>query len=232
MKPCTGRPDRQGLRPLKAAPLKLLFAFAISQALICTLAAESVAPSGDEILAKLESENNRRHFLLKAYSGSRQYTLQNLRFGKQAAVAVLMSYRHGEAERHTVLARSGSDKLNGIIDKVLAFEAGASLPAEYDRNQITSANYRVCLLGIEVVAGFLAARARAVRHVQFPAWPDRIDQFFFRITSWIGNQRRYSDESAASSEVSNRGQTGRRITGIFRSTLRCSGAFSWRTDWF
>jgi hypothetical protein len=78
--------------------VKLLLAFAISQALIRTLTADSLAPSSDEILARLESENNRRHVLLKAYSGSRQYTLQNLRYGKQAAVAVLMQYRQLEGE--------------------------------------------------------------------------------------------------------------------------------------
>jgi len=133
--------------------VKLLLALAISQALTGTLTAGTVAPSSDEILARLESENNRRHVLLKAYSGSRQYTLQNLRFGKQAAVAVAMQYRQLEGERYTVLTRSGSDKLNGIIDKVLASEAGATLPPEKARNQITSANYRVRLLGTEIAAG-------------------------------------------------------------------------------
>src|SRR5207253_1910740 len=116
-------------------------------------AAEAVAPSGDEILARLQTENNRRHVELKEYSGSRQYTLQNLRFGKQASVAVLMNYRQVEGERYTVLTRSGSDKLNGIVDKVLVSEAGASLPLENARHQITSVNYRVRLLGTEVAAG-------------------------------------------------------------------------------
>jgi len=133
--------------------VKLLLALAISQALTGTLTADAAPPSSDEILARLESENNRRHVLLKAYSASRQYTLQNLRFGKQAAVSVLMQYRQLEGERYTVLTRSGSDKLNGIIDKVLASEAGAALPPEKARNQITSANYRVRLLGTEVAAG-------------------------------------------------------------------------------
>jgi hypothetical protein len=90
---------------------------------------------------------------LKEYSGSRQYTLQNLRFGKQAAVAVLMNYRQFEGERYTVLERSGSDKLNGIIDKVLASETGASTPPENIRHEITSGNYRVRLLGTEIAAG-------------------------------------------------------------------------------
>src|SRR5205807_5667931 len=73
--------------------------------------------------------------------------------GKQASVAVLMNYRQVEGESYTVLTRSGSDKLNGIVDKVLASEAGASLPLENARHQITSVNYRVRLLGTEVAAG-------------------------------------------------------------------------------
>src|SRR5579862_1597558 len=88
--------------------------------LIGIFAADSVTPSGDEILARLESENNRRHELLKEYSGSQQYTLQNGRFGKHAAASVLMNYRQVEGQHYTVLARSGSDSLNQIIDQVLA----------------------------------------------------------------------------------------------------------------
>jgi hypothetical protein len=70
-----------------------LFAFgfvlvlgALSQAPV----ADSVTPSGDEIIARVETENGRRHALLKDYSIALQYTLQNPRFGKQAAVGVLM----------------------------------------------------------------------------------------------------------------------------------------------
>jgi hypothetical protein len=89
--------------------VKLLLVFTISQALIRTLTADPVPPSSDEILARIERENNRRRVLLKSCSGSRQYTLQNLRFGKQAAVAVAMNYRTAEGQRYTVLTRSGSE---------------------------------------------------------------------------------------------------------------------------
>jgi hypothetical protein len=160
--------------------------------LIGRLAADSVPPSGNEILARVESESNRRHVLLKEYSGSRQYMMQNARFGKQAAVAVLVNYRQVEGKHYTVLTRSGSGKLNGIIDQVLASEAGASLPPEDARHQISAANYRVHLLGTEVAAGrscyalelaprmksrflierLLAARACAEFDIQFAAWPD------------------------------------------------------------
>jgi hypothetical protein len=121
--------------------------------LIHALPADSVTPSSDEILARVDGENNRRLDQLKEYTGSRQYTLHNPRFGKQAAVDVLMSHRQVEGDRYTVLTRSGSDQLNGIIDKVIASEAGASIPPENVRHQITSANYRVRLLGTETAVG-------------------------------------------------------------------------------
>lgn len=117
------------------------------------LKAGSLTPSSDEILFRVENENTRRHKLMKEYSGSREYTLQNLRFGKQAEVVVLMNYRQFEGERYTVLTRSGSDRLGGIIDMVLASEVGASLPSENARHEVTSVNYRVRLLGTEVAAG-------------------------------------------------------------------------------
>jgi negative regulator of sigma E activity len=116
-------------------------------------AADAVAPSGDEILARLQAENNRRHVELKEYSGSRQYTLQNLRFGKQAAVDVLMNYHQVDGERYTVVTRSGSDKLNGIVDRVIASEKDASIPPEKARHDITAANYKVRMLGNDVIAG-------------------------------------------------------------------------------
>ena len=117
------------------------------------LAGGSAMPSSDEILARLDSATDRRRALLKEYSGSSQYTLENFRFGKQASVAVHMSYRQLEGELYTVVTRSGSDRLNGISDQVLASEASQSVPLETARHQITSANYRVRLLGAEVAAG-------------------------------------------------------------------------------
>jgi hypothetical protein len=132
---------------------KALVALAISQALIRGLNPDIATPSGDEILARVESANTWRHLALKQYSGSRQYTLQSLRFGKQAAVAVLVNYKEMEGERYTVLTRSGSNELNGIIDKVLASEAGASVAPERARHEISPANYRVRLLGAEPAGG-------------------------------------------------------------------------------
>lgn len=158
----------------------------IRQAILCiaigglipSLVAASPAPSSEEILSKIELENVRRHLLLNEYSGSRQYTLQNPRFGKEASVALRMDYTHSGGERYTVLTRSGSDKLSGIIDKVLASEAGASSPLELAHHEITSANYRVRLLGMEAAVGRdcyvlnLAPRIKSRFLIAGKAWVD------------------------------------------------------------
>jgi len=78
MKPATS-PSEEA-RPTRETTV----AFSISQALLRALAPPRSRRRPDEILARIEGENNRRHLELKVYSGLRQYTMQNLRFGKQA----------------------------------------------------------------------------------------------------------------------------------------------------
>jgi negative regulator of sigma E activity len=169
------------------SPLARLGYLIVLGGLIRAVAADSVALSADEILARIERENGRRHALLKEYSSSRQYTLQNFRFGKQAAVAVLTSYREADGERFTVLTRSGSEALNGIVDKVLVSEAGESLPLANLRHQISAANYRVRLLGAEVVAGRnchvveLAPRTKNRFLIVGKAWVDAVSFAIVRI---------------------------------------------------
>jgi hypothetical protein len=126
--------------------VKLLLAFAFAQSYLAL-------PSGDQILAGVESETSRRHLQLKDYSGTRQYTLKNQRFGKQADTGVRMDFRPLEGERFTVVTRSGSDKLNGIIDDVLASESLASVAPENARHEISAANYRVRVMGTEMTGG-------------------------------------------------------------------------------
>jgi hypothetical protein len=172
----------------------------ISLALIHGLTAEPLSPSGEEILARMESETGRRHDLLKQYSGSRRYTLQNARFGKEAAVGIEMKYHETEGERYTVLTQSGSDRLIGIINTVLASEARASMPPENAKHQIGAANYRVRLLGTEVVEGRtcyvleLTPRTKSRFLIVGKAWVDaesfgtvRIDgQFAASISMLVG----------------------------------------------
>jgi hypothetical protein len=161
--------------------LKIAAASIASQTLLTILMAASYpAPSGDEILARVEAESSRRHVMLKEYSGSRQYSIHNSRFGKEAETEVLVHYRQGDGERHTVLKRSGSPKLNGVIDKVLASQAKASVPPDNQRHQITAANYRVRVIGTEFAAGRncyvleLSPRMKSQYLIAGKAWVDSL----------------------------------------------------------
>ena len=101
----------------------------------------------------MDAETGRRHDLLKEYSGSRRYTLQNARFGNEGEVGIEMRYREADGERYTVVTQSGSDKLIGIINTVLSSDARASTAPENAQQQVSAANYRVRLLGTEFLAG-------------------------------------------------------------------------------
>ena len=186
--------------------MKRLLLLAISLLLMDGLTAEP-ASTCDEILNRMESENGRRHDLLKRYSDSRRYTLQNARFGKEAAVSIEMKYRDPDGESYLVLTQSGSHKLIGIIHTVLASEARASVFPENARHQITAANYRVRLLGMEVVEGrscyILALTPRTKNRflIVGKAWVDaesfgtvRIDgQFAASISILVGAPRLRED---------------------------------------
>jgi hypothetical protein len=178
---------RQGERSSVSSGLHRLGCLIVIGGVVLTATADSVAPSGDEILARIESEANRRHALLREFSVSRQYTLHNLRFGKEAAVAVLMSYHQADGDRFTVVTRSGSDALNGIVDKVLASEVDESLPPANAQHQITGVNYRVRLLGTEALGGRscyvleLTPRIKSRFLIAGKAWVDTLSYAVVRI---------------------------------------------------
>jgi negative regulator of sigma E activity len=64
-----------------------------------------------------------------------------------------MRYQETDGERYTVVTQSGSVKLIGIINTVLTSEARASTARENAQHQVGAANYRVSLLGTEILAG-------------------------------------------------------------------------------
>jgi hypothetical protein len=160
--------------------VKLLFAFAFAQVYLAL-------PTGDEILARVEVETSRRHVQLKDFSAARQYTMKNLRFGKQAATSVRMEYGQVVGDRFTVLTRSGSNKLNGIIDEVLASEALASVAPANARHEISAANYRVRLLGTEIAGGRscyvleLSPKFKSRSLIVGKAWVDRASYAIVRV---------------------------------------------------
>jgi hypothetical protein len=119
---------------------------------LCVLAAAlGSAPSSEEILARVANTATKRHAI--SYSGLREYKLRNVRFAKEAKVVVHEMYRPGEGKQFTVLERSGSTRLIGIVEKLLASEAEASRPQKRFDNGINPANYEARLRGTGTIAG-------------------------------------------------------------------------------
>ena len=142
----------------------------------CLLAATAAAAqSGEELLAKIADASNRRHAV--AYSGSRKYSLRNVRFSQSATVFVQMTHRPSEGKRFHVLERSGSDRLAGIVERLLATEADASKPANRAEYEINPANYSGRLRGM----GAMAGRSCYIVEVT----PKRKSKFLIQGTVWV-----------------------------------------------
>ena len=110
-------------------------------------------PSGEEILARVSETNARRRAV--AYSGIREYSLRNARFAMEATVRASMIHRPGEGMHFTVLKSSGSVKLAGIVERLLAFEADASVAPKRCDYEISPVNYQARFRRTETIAGRL-----------------------------------------------------------------------------
>jgi hypothetical protein len=165
--------------------------------------ASSIPDPGEEILARIAAETIRRRTQMPDYSVERQYRLKNQRFGQEASATVLMTFRQVAGEHYTVLSRSGSSKLNGIIDRVIASEASASVPPENLRHQLAPHNYRARLLRTESFGGRncyviqLTPKVKAQYLISGKVWVDmatysvlRIDgQFAASLSMMVGTPR-------------------------------------------
>ena len=115
------------------------------------VAALGAGLSSDDILTKVaDSTVGRQSF---AYSALREYKLHNLRVDKEARVLARMTYHPAEGKHFTILESSGSPMLEGIIGKLLAYEADDSRPTNQASHAIGPSNYCGRLRGMEVKDG-------------------------------------------------------------------------------
>jgi hypothetical protein len=108
-------------------------------------------PSSEEILARVADTSVKRQTI--SYSGVRKYNLRNTRFALEATVIVQEVHLSGEPKRFIVLNRSGSAKLIGIVEKLLASEIEASRPEKRSEIGINATNYEARFRGTGTIAG-------------------------------------------------------------------------------
>jgi hypothetical protein len=108
-------------------------------------------PTADEILASVAKSSAMRHQAV--YSGSRQYSIQNLRFGKSASVKVHVTAQPSKGKQFTIVQRSGSTQLIDVVESLISSEAEASKPANAGGHAIGPSNYQATLNGSETMNG-------------------------------------------------------------------------------
>jgi hypothetical protein len=133
-----------------ASKVRISMVFPLAFWWLLTTTAEPV-PSGEEILARVAQASLQHHAI--RYCGLRKYRLRNLRFAKEATVFVQVTYGPGEGKSFKVQESSGSVRVIGIVERLLASEAAASGLAENADHEISPANYRAQLRGTEALTG-------------------------------------------------------------------------------
>ena len=164
-----------------------------------------IGPSADEILAGISNTSAARRD--STYSGVRQYTIRNVRFGKSAMVRVRMSSLPVQGTFFTVEESSGAHRLTSVIEKLLASEAEASRPGKTAENEIGPSNYEARIRGTETVGRHecfvleLTPKAKSKYLVSGTAWVDKETYGVVRLSGttaasvslWVGTPQILED---------------------------------------
>lgn len=166
---------------------------------------EGAEPSGDQILTAMAQVAAARHAAV--YTGWREYSIQNRRFGKTASVKVRIAYRPGAGKQFTIGERSGSPKLISVVESLLASEADASKPGKDRAHEIDPSNYSASIVGAETVAGrdcwivALTPKSKSKYLLKGAAWVDKKANALVRldgvtaanVSMWVGAPRVIED---------------------------------------
>jgi len=187
--------SREPIGPVRALSSGVLL---ICAGLLAVVVAGAPPPSRD-LLARISDTAARRHAV--TYSSSREYRLVNQRFGKTATVKIRMTSRAGEGKQFTVIERSGSTRLIGLIEKIIESEAESSRPAVSEQHEIGPGNYDARVTGTETIGGRecwvvnLAPKNKTKYTVTGRAWVDQASFGIVRLDAttaaslsvWVGS---------------------------------------------
>lgn len=172
-------------------------------------AAAGILPTAQEVLTHVAEASARRHMV--SYSGTRTYSMRNLRFRRQAKVVVHMTYHPGEGKRFKVVERSGSDILADIVQKLIDTEIEASRPPGEAKSLISPANYDAHLRGSATMGGRdcwvldLKPRAKSRFLMSGTVWVDKATYGLVRLDGttaaslsiWVGSPHLIEDRAIA-----------------------------------
>ncbi len=108
-----------------------------------------------QILDTMAARDRERTESLRSYAVKRRYQVENKRFGKRAAMEVLVQYTHPGSKEFKVLSESGSGTVRRLaLRRMIETEQKTSQDEKLRREtQIAPANYDFQLLRTEVLDG-------------------------------------------------------------------------------
>jgi hypothetical protein len=125
---------------------------------------------------------------LNGYTVTEHYMIHNLRFQTAAEMTVATVYSNGTGKSYQTLSRSGSPTLqNSVLEKLLREEVEMSRGDTRQHALITSANYKMKLIGQEIMDGRtcdileLVPRTKSAHFLKGRAWVDSEDRSLVRI---------------------------------------------------
>jgi outer membrane lipoprotein-sorting protein len=129
-----------------------------------------------------------REMNLDGYSVTENYTVRNSRFQAGATMTVKAVYRRVSGKSYSVVDRNGSSVLQArVLDKLLTEEAEMSRGVTRQQALVTSANYKMRLIGREALQGHncdvleLVPRMSSPHLLKGRAWVDAKDYYLVRI---------------------------------------------------
>src|SRR5271165_6746863 len=140
-----------------------------------TTAAPSL--SADEVIARMFTHEVQRESSAGGYTGTRQYVLDNPRFGKQSQMEVRVTCAPEGTESFQVISEQGWNSANLLLRKILESESETSMPLERAKSRVTSDNYEFQMIESAALDGRLAYVIDVI--------PKRQDVVLFRGRIWV-----------------------------------------------
>lgn len=138
----------------------------------------SPVPAASEVVGRMFKQDMQREAASGGYTGLRQYTLENPRFGKHASMEVRVACDADGTEHFQIVSengwKSGNDR---VLRRMLEEESETSRPPEQPKIRISSDNYTFQMIGTDLLDG----RPAYVIGV----FPKRRDELLFRGRIWV-----------------------------------------------
>jgi hypothetical protein len=149
---------------------------------LCSLgaiqAAESAAPSLDEILGQLEAAEKARKSAMPGYSGTRTYTVENARLHVKAMMKVEVTADEHGAKQFRIVEMKGPAGLRKLVfQRLLDTESRASTPEGQAATCICRTNYEFRLSDVALHNGR--------KHYVLEAVPKTANPLLFKGRLWV-----------------------------------------------